>query len=128
LEVAVESATGENEYDGGASTIGRLTVTPSTDKRIVQFAFWLCVVGGFVGSSTLAVLRSYNLLPAVPYSWAMIIIWPVALAILLPGMLWVVQQRWMRPWFERTGVVFVFGIIPAMIIWMIVQWLTGRPT
>lgn len=109
-------------------TVGRSNVTSATDTRIVRFAFWLCVVGGLLGSSTLAVLRIYDLIPAASYSWAMIASWPIALVILLPGMLWLVQQRWMQPWFERLGAVLVFGVFPAMIIWMIIQWIIGRPT
>lgn len=86
------------------------------DWRIVRFAAVACGIAGVIVSGTLGTLRVLGLVSPERYPWLLIIGWPFAFLILLPGTLWVVQQPQATPWFERLGAVILFGFVPAMTV------------
>jgi hypothetical protein len=88
-------------------------------------AFVLFALAGVIGSATLAAMRIFDLIPAEKYPWPRIVAIPIVILV-FPGMLWLVQQTWTERWFERFGIIMLFGAVPGTIVWLVIKLFIGQ--
>ncbi len=118
----------ENSSDGETSDAARKTSARKTNARRVRRIGWfVSLVAAVVVLVTMGTLRWYGYVTAEDYSWPVIVGNALVVGGIVPLMFWIADRPGMDRVFQVIGGLILLGVIPAILIWLLIEWLTGIP-
>lgn len=105
----------------------RNTGAKANRGRVWRFALVVSLVAAVVVLATLGWLRWFGYVTAQDYSWPAIIGSAAIVGGIVPLIFWIADRPGMERVFQTIGGLILFGALPAILIWLLIQWLTGIP-